>query len=548
MRRNSLKILFTLTGLLVAAPLAHGSSVQLHSVQFPEKTPVQLSFNRTPIAPSARIMTEITYKRGQGRIDLYYQYMKPAILFGGDVTCYVVWAVTRDGRTQNLGELLTRRMSGKLEFSTGNKDFALMVTAESFYLVNQPSELVVFSNDPSSTEVAESTPFTFDRFVPAPRHSMDAITHIKWDSKVPLELLQARKAFELAGRYDAPVHSGQVYTEAEAALQSANQIATIAPRSRELLDSARKAVALSNTALNISMRRVEAIEMEKQLARRREETAELERRAMEAETAARDAERLAEQVRSEAEHALTEKKRMLAETAALRTEKSALESAMMRMREEKRDLKTSSARLRGEKATLERESQRLIEEKAAMAKVAERLRKEKAGMAREAERLRQEKAAVEDQTRRLQQEKDQLTGRLKSALSHVADTRESARGLVVNLPDILFDLNEATLKPETQLVLSKLAGILLILPEQGAVIEGHTDSTGSPKYNIDLSKRRATAVLQFLYSQGLDPRRLKAVGHGMTRPIADNSTRGGRQRNRRVEIVISEGERKIASK
>ena len=183
-----------------------------------------------------------------------------------------------------------------------------------------------------------------------------------------------------------------------------------------------------------------------------------------------------------------------------------------------------------------------------MATEAGRLRKEKAAMATEAERLRREKTATEDQARQLQQEKDQLTGRLQSALSHVADTRDSARGLVVNLPDILFDLNEATLKPETHLVLAKLAGILLILPEQGAVIEGHTDSTGSHNYNIDLSKRRATEVLQFLRSQGLDPKRLKAVGHGMTRPIAENSTREGRQRNRRVEIVISEGKGKLASR
>jgi outer membrane protein OmpA-like peptidoglycan-associated protein len=111
---------------------------------------------------------------------------------------------------------------------------------------------------------------------------------------------------------------------------------------------------------------------------------------------------------------------------------------------------------------------------------------------------------------------------------------------VVNLPDILFDVNEATLKPEAQVVLAKLAGILLIMPDQRATIEGHTDSTGSADYNLDLSERRANSVRHFLRSQGLDPGRLQAVGYGMQQPVADNSTSEGRGRNRRVEIVINE--------
>ena len=121
------------------------------------------------------------------------------------------------------------------------------------------------------------------------------------------------------------------------------------------------------------------------------------------------------------------------------------------------------------------------------------------------------------------------------------------RGLVINLPDILFDLNEATLKPQTQVVLAKLAGILLIMPDRGLAIEGHTDSTGSAEYNLDLSQRRANAVLDFLQSQGLDAERLSAIGYGMQRPMADNSVEEGRQRNRRVEIVISEPREAIAA-
>jgi outer membrane protein OmpA-like peptidoglycan-associated protein len=113
--------------------------------------------------------------------------------------------------------------------------------------------------------------------------------------------------------------------------------------------------------------------------------------------------------------------------------------------------------------------------------------------------------------------------------------------MIVSLPDILFDLNEATLKNEAKIVIAKLAGILLILPELNLRVEGHTDSTGSADYNQGLSERRAASVRDFLAQQGIGGQRMVAVGYGLTRPVADNSTREGRASNRRVEIVIAEG-------
>jgi outer membrane protein OmpA-like peptidoglycan-associated protein len=489
---------------LLIATLApvHAKSVKLYGVQFPEKRPVDLNFVNTTIAPNADIEAEVIYRKGQAQIDLTYDDIKPAILFGGDVTCFVVWAVTRDGLAENLGELWTRRLSGRLKFSTGKKNFALMVTAESYYLVARPSELVVFHNTTAQGS-AGITPFAYTDFTEAPRHSMDGIAHIIWDSKVPLDLLQARKAHELATRHDAKKYARQVYTEASAMLRSANQTAISAPKSRELLDYARHAVALSNEALNVSMHRLEALELERQNAERRAEVRDLERRAADAESAARAAKRMMEDAR-------TEKDRMNSQTLALQNEKTALERAMLTLNSEKNSLQGESAQLLEEKLALETE----------------------------AARLRQDRAALETEAARLQQERDQLRGRLQGALSHVAETQDSVRGLVVNLPDILFDLNEATLKPEAQLVLAKLAGILLILPDQSVTIEGHTDSTGSPDYNLDLSQRRATSVQYFMNTQGLEAKRLNAVGFGMQRPVADNTSADGRKRNRRVEIVI----------
>ena len=150
--------------------------------------------------------------------------------------------------------------------------------------------------------------------------------------------------------------------------------------------------------------------------------------------------------------------------------------------------------------------------------------------------------ALNEQAAALAQEKAELSDGLHGALSQVAETKDSARGMIVSLPDILFDLNEATLKSDAQVVIAKLAGILLILPELNLRVEGHTDSTGDPGYNLKLSEKRANSVRDFLAQQGISDDRMIAVGYGLTRPAADNSTRDGRAKNRRVEIVIAEGE------
>ena len=118
---------------------------------------------------------------------------------------------------------------------------------------------------------------------------------------------------------------------------------------------------------------------------------------------------------------------------------------------------------------------------------------------------------------------------------------------MVNLPDILFDVDKDTLKPQAKIVMAKLAGILLITAGQHATIEGFTDSTGGADYNLDLSQRRAASVKEFMQLQGVAPGRLKSVGFGMERPVADNSTAEGRRRNRRVEVVINNPGRPLAS-
>ena len=142
-------ILVLLTFLGAALP-ARALTLELHSFPFPERRPVRLEMMPRSGAPAATMQAQVTYRKGQAQIEVNFEKMKPAILFGGDITCYVLWAVGRDGHAENLGELLTRKAAARLEFSTGKKEFSLLVTAEAFYLSGQPSELVALAQGTDS--------------------------------------------------------------------------------------------------------------------------------------------------------------------------------------------------------------------------------------------------------------------------------------------------------------------------------------------------------------------------------------------------------------
>ena len=417
----------------VSATLA--APIDLHAVEFPEKSAVSLNLSPEPGAPDAKMQAKVTYKDGQANVDLSYSAMKPAILYGGDITCYVVWAVTRDGEVANLGELLATKPKGSRQFTTASKGFALLVTAEPISLVRRPSNYPTFKSDPVQAKNAVSKKFRFDNFRPlTPARSVDSISDLIWDDDTPLELMQARKAYELAGQLGAPTLAPRFYLDASAALNLANSTYQEKPKSREVIDYARRATALNFEAVNISWNRAEAILIEKEL--------EAQRREMAA---------IAAQIRAS----------------------------------------------------------------------------------------RQQAAAAQKEAKVLGQQKTRLAELLRRSMSQVAETRDTAQGVVLSMPDILFDLNKTTIKTDAKMVLAKLAGILLVMNEFQIRVEGYTDSSGAPEYNLKLSEQRAAAVVSFMSEQGINPRRSSSVGFGIKKPIADNSSAEGRKKNRRVEIVLT---------
>lgn len=483
----------------VVAPLTAwaAESLRLNAVTFPERNTIRLEFRGTARAPRANVTGKVEFHEGQAEIEIKFDDMKPAVLFGGDITCYVVWAVSRDGTYSNLGELWMPKNNGNVGFSSGRKSFALLITAEPYALVDRPSELVMMFNAAAKTKKAPTDVFEFTGLGDAPEHQLDSIADIAWDSNKSLDLMQAEKAYELAQGFDADTYAKGMMRDAHIALGQARNLAS---KDKARMDYSRRSIALSSDAIQVTLRRKEAEELERQIAERRKEMDELELRAQQAEDRS-----------SAAQEALGAAQLAIAEARQLQSE-----------------AETSVSQTQAELGRIADEKKSLDDEKKA-------LELEQAAMLNSLEGMREE-------SKHLRMEREELSNRLEGALSQVADTRDSARGMIVNLPDILFDLNKAALKPETQIVIAKLAGILLIMPELNVRVEGHTDATGGDEHNLKLSKQRAQSVSTFLEVQGIDYGRLQAVGYGKGRPVADNETAEGRKRNRRVEIVIARGQ------
>lgn len=490
---------------LLAVPvLSQATSFELNAVTYPERKTIKLGFTSTERAPRAVISAKVNLREGQAQIKIDFAEMKPAVLFGGDVTCYVVWAVSRDGSYANLGELWMPENKGQVEFSSGRKVFALLVTAESYAMVERPSDLLMFYNKPAEPKKAPSTPFEFSGFGEAPERNQDSVANIAWDSTVPLDLMQAEKAYELAQRHGAEQYAG---TMMRGALIALGQARNMVSKTKSRNDYSRRSIALSSDAIQITVRRKEAKELARQIAARRAEMEGLEERARES-----------EQRSAEAREALLKAQQAISEA---NDQQSAAEAAVLESQAE-------LARIGEEKNKMEVEHARLVQEKAAM-------ELEHATMLTSLESMREEGA-------RLRKEREELSNRLKGALSQVAETHDSARGMIVNLPDILFDSGKAALKQAAQLVIAKLAGILLIMPELNLRVEGHTDATGADDFNQKLSEDRAQSVKDFLFRQSIADDRMTAVGYGEDRPVADNANAAGRKQNRRVEIIIAQGE------
>ena len=471
--------LFALAILLVASALT-AAEVRLTALTLQPGKTFEINFVRTSRAPSQASLTAmIGYDNGQASIKASFKKMEPAVLFAGDITAYVLWAVTPDGTVENLGEIVAdkKSASGSVQGYTGKKTFALMVTAEPFATVTRPTELVIFSSGQVGGIGIANTPFAFADFTTAYKPAIETISGIQYNDPTPAAVKQAKKAIEIAVELNAAAVNPKAMDGAQIAFGKA--MASTGNK-KVMADQARVAAQLASQAIKDTIKLNEAKAAAEAEAQRLAEKAALEERAV---TAEGDAARIARELRE------------------VQIQREALAS--------------ESANLAKQTATLTAE--------------------------RDAFKAERDQVAADREA--IKKERDELAGMLKGALSSVAETTETARGVVVSLSGILFDVGKATLKPASQLSVAKLAGILMIFPNMNLSIEGYTDSTGSADLNMRLSMDRARAVYEFLMTQGISNARMKYQGFGPENPVAPNDTESNRARNRRVEVVLTQAVR-----
>ncbi|MCX6605578.1 MAG: OmpA family protein [Acidobacteria bacterium] len=532
-----LLVLWVSTGLLLAQKPDPDVPMVTFKVQVVAKTAkainyrhrsgaTKINFAGTAILPKARGEAKVESKQGYIEIEVEFDNLAPATMHGPEYLTYVMWAITPEGRATNLGEVLLNGTKSKLNVTTENQAFGLIVTAEPYFSVTQPSDVVVLENmvRPDTVGKVDVIDAKYDLLQ---RGNYSALVTEKMvvDPRVPIELYEARQAVQIARATGAAKYAADTFKKATDLLaQSEGYLARkagmkpVAMISREAVQTAEDA-----RVITVKRREEEALMNERAAAAEREAKAQAEAVA-EGERAKKEAEnaRLETDRRKQAEtdRAMAEKAKAEAEAATAEARKLKAEAEVARAEAEK-------ARAEAEKARAEAEVAKqaaLVAQQAALADL---------------ERAKAAVAEAEKGRLRAEDEKTALRKQLLDQFNLILETRDSARGLIVNLSDVLFDFGKFTLRPPTREKLAKISGIILAHPGLKLEVEGHTDDVGSDEFNQKLSEQRSDAVRTYLMEQGLNGDLITSVGFGKTVPSVPNTNAANRQKNRRVEMVVS---------
>ena len=486
----------------------------------------KIDFKGTANMPAAKGEAKVESKQGYIEIEVEYRNLQPANLQGAEYLTYVLWAITPEGRAANLGEVLLNGTNSKLNVTTDLQAFGLIVTAEPYFAVTVPSDVIVMENVVRADTVGKVDEIDA-KFELLQRGQYSTLAGPKAiiDPKVPLELYEARGALQIARSTGAEKYAADTFKKSADLLAQAEGYQARKAGNKPVSMIAREAVQTAEDArmLTVKRRDEERLNNERHAAAAREAAAraQAEVEAQRARESALRAKESAEQARLEQE------RRTLAERA--RAEAEADRAAAEKAKREAEEATALARKLTAE-ANLARQAAELAKAEAEAARAAAMAEVENARQATaEANRLRQ----------RAEDEKTGLRKQLLDQFNLILDTRDSARGLIVNMSDVLFDIGKYTLRPETREKLAKVSGIVLAHSGLRLDIEGYTDATGSEELNQKLSDNRAAAVREYLLAQGLNGDAVTARGLGKTQPIAPNDTNANRQKNRRVEMVIS---------
>jgi len=442
-----------------------------------------IGFEGTPLLAGAKGEAKVTSERGGITIDARFEGLTPANGFGHEYLTYVLWAISPDGRAQNLGEVLPAGTKNNIRVTTAFQSFGMIVTAEPYFSVSEPSDVVVVQNvvRPDKTngilEKVNANYFLLPRGAYAETAGSKTVAHpVTRNERSPLELYEADNALRIAQDAGADKYSPEIMTQARLDLQNASDMDGNKHGDRKMeITDAREAVERAEDA---------------RIAALRKEAAE------------------------QAANVVIAKDKAQAD-AALSQQQAAQSAAA-----------AQQAQLTAQQAQLDAEQAKAAKAQADAARAqAEAQAAEARAKAAEANKSAEDANAVRE--------------KLRQQLNSVLATSETARGLIVNMSDVLFDTGKYTLKPATQISLAKVAGILQAYPGLKVQVEGYTDSVGSDALNQKLSENRASTVKDFLISQGVSMNSISAAGFGKNDPVADNGSASGRSQNRRVNMVVS---------
>jgi outer membrane protein OmpA-like peptidoglycan-associated protein len=442
-----------------------------------------IGFTGTPLLQGGKGEAKVTSERGGITIEANFQGLTPANGFGHEYLTYVLWAVSPDGRAQNLGEVLPAGTKNNIRVTTALQSFGMIVTAEPYFSVSEPSDVVVLQNvirQDKTTGILETVSANYF-LLPRGTYAETAGAHsvanpITRNQRSPLEMYEADNAMRIARDAEADKYAPDIMTKAQLDLQNASDIDSNRKGDRKMeITDAREAVERAEDARIASLR--------KQAAEREAAT-------------------------------------------IMAKDKAQADAALSQQQAAQSQLDAQNSQIQAQQAKLQADQAQAAKAQADAARAqAEAEAAEARAKAAEANKNVEDANAVRE--------------KLRQQLNSVLATSETARGLIVNMSDVLFDTGRYTLKPTTQISLAKVAGILQAYPGLKVQVEGYTDSVGSDDYNQKLSDNRASTVKNFLISQGVSTNSITSQGFGKNDPVADNASSSGRAQNRRVNMVVS---------
>ena len=494
----------------------------------------KLDFAGTDLMPSANGVAEVNSKRGSIAIEAEFGNLQKPTSFGNEYLTYVLWAISPEGRAVNLGEVLIGgNHRSKLNVTTDLQAFALIVTAEPYYAVRQPSNAVILENvvredTKGTTEAVNAKYELMERggYIPT-GYKFDPVV---LNAKLPLEFFEARNALRIAQSEGAERYAPDSYQHAVKLMDGADGQATDKHIDKKpLIAISREAVQTAEDARAIAVKKMDDV----RLANERQASADAQAKTQDE---ADDAIRQKEQAQYDEARARTAAAQAESDAARAQAAKAQAESDTVNAKAARAQAETDSARARNDAADAQAASAKSQSEMAAgQASSAIALSAAKADA--DQSRLAAQQAQLNVQ--QAETDKAVMRAKLSEQLNSILQTRDSARGLIVSMSDVLFDTGKYTLKPGAREKLAKVAGILLSYPGLNIEVGGYTDNIGGDAMNQTLSENRAGSVRDYLVQQGVSTNSVSARGFGNSLPVSSNDNSAGRQQNRRVELLVS---------